>query len=87
MTFAGLVYALCAVTAAACAVLLLRGYRSSGARLLLWGSLCFVGLTISNVLVFVDLLLVPDVSLFTWRNVAAMIGMGLLVWGQIWDSR
>ena len=33
---ATLVYALCALTSLACAVLLLRGYLSSRARLLLW---------------------------------------------------
>ncbi|HEU5314871.1 MAG TPA: DUF5985 family protein [Chloroflexota bacterium] len=81
-----LVYALCAVTALACAILLLRGYAASGARLLLWGGLCFVGLTANNVLVFVDLALVPQVDLFTWRNLAALVGTGLLVWGLIWDA-
>jgi hypothetical protein len=84
---AGTVYAACALTALACALLLLRGYRTSGARLLLWGGLCFVALTLNNVLVFVDLMVVPDVSLFTWRNGAALAGMSVLVGGLIWDAR
>jgi drug/metabolite transporter (DMT)-like permease len=84
---AGLVYALCAVTALACALLLLRGYRDSGARLLLWGGLCFVALTVNNLLLFVDLLLVPQFDLFTWRNVAALAGTAVLVWGLIWDAQ
>jgi len=84
--FAGLVYALCAVTALSCAVLLLRGFSRSGARLLLWGSLCFAALTVNNVLVFVDLMLVPEMNLFTWSNTAAVAGMGVLVWGLIWDA-
>jgi hypothetical protein len=83
----GLIYALCAVAATACAVLLLRGYRASGARLLLWGGLCFVGLTVNNVLVFVDLLIVPQIDLLTWRNLAALAGTALLVWGLIWDTQ
>gem|GEM_PF-6349452 len=41
----------------------------------------------NNILVFVDLMLVPEVNLFTWRNVAALAGMGVLVWGLIWDAR
>lgn len=81
------VYVLCALTSLACALLLLRGYRRSGARLLLWGGLCFTALTVNNVLVFVDLMLVPQVDLFTWRNAAALAGMGILVWGLIWDAR
>ena len=40
---ATLVYALCALTSLACAVLLLRGYASSRVRLLLWSGLCFCG--------------------------------------------
>jgi hypothetical protein len=80
------VYALCALTAAGCAVLLLRGYGHSGARLLLWGGVCFLGLTVSNVLVFVALVIFPDVNLYTWRNVAALVGMAALVYGLIWDS-
>jgi hypothetical protein len=83
---AGLVYALCALTAFGCAALLLRGYRRSGARLLLWAGLCFLGLTVSNVLVFVDLVVFPDVNLYTWRNVAALASMSVLVYGLVWDS-
>jgi hypothetical protein len=81
------VYLLCALTALACAGLLLRGYARSGARLLLWAGLCFAGLTINNVLVFVDLVVVPDVDLFTWRNVAALAGMAVLLYGLVWDTR
>ena len=83
---AGAVYALCALTAAGCAALLLRGFGRTGARLLLWGGLCFVGLTLSNVLVFVDLVVFPDVNLYTWRNVATLVAMAVLVYGLIWDS-
>ena len=81
----GVLYGLCALAALACALLLLRAYAASGARLLLWGGLCFVGLTVNNVLLVVDLLFVPNVDLFTWRNVAGLAGMGVLVWGLIWD--
>ena len=85
--FAAIVYALCALTALACAVLLLRAYGASGARLLLWGGLCFVGLTVNNVLLVVDLLFVPNVDLFTLRNVAALVGVAVLVWGLVWDTQ
>ena len=36
-------------------MLLFRGYARSGLRLLLWSALCFVCLTLNNVLLFVDL--------------------------------
>jgi hypothetical protein len=87
VTLGPIVYLLCALTALACAGLLLRGYARSGARLLLWSGLCFVGLTLNNVLVFVDLVLVPSIDLFTWRNLAAVGGMAVLLYGLIWDVK
>lgn len=84
---APVVYMLCALTALLCAGLLLRAYGQTGARFLLWGGLCFVGLTLNNVLVFVDLVMVPQVDLYTLRNVAALAGLGLLLYGLIWDVR
>jgi hypothetical protein len=81
------VYLLCAATALACALLLLRAYGRSHARLLLWAGLCFLGLTLNNALIFVDLALVPSVDLFTWRNLAALAAVGTLLYGLIWDLR
>lgn len=81
------VYALCAATSLLCAVLLLRGYRATRTRLLFWASLCFAGLTINNALLFVDLILLPNLDLFLWRSAAALVGMSVLLFGLIWDSR
>ena len=47
---ARIIYALCAVTSLACAVLLLRGFTQTRARLLLWGGLCFACLFVIAVL-------------------------------------
>jgi hypothetical protein len=81
------IYVLCALTSGLCAVLLLRGYRETGARLLLWSGLCFVGLALNNVLLIVDLRFVPDVDLSIWRQVPAVAGIGLLLYGLIWETR
>ena len=83
---AGLVYLLCAIAALLCAVLLLRAYGQNRTRLLLWSGLCFVGLTINNALVFVDLVVVPSVDLYVWRNVAAVVALGMLLYGLIWNT-
>jgi hypothetical protein len=81
------IYLLCAVTSVTCAVLLLRGYRRSRVRLLLWSSLCFGGLAINNVLLFVDLVLLPaTVDLSLPRATAALAGLAPLVFGLIWES-
>ena len=50
---AAMVYILGALTSLACAVLLLRGYSRGKKRLLLWSGLCFTGLALSNLLIFV----------------------------------
>jgi hypothetical protein len=80
------VYALCALTSIACAVLLMRGYMATGVRLLLWGAICFTGLAINNVLLFVDLGLVPGVDLSVWRSLPALAGVLALVYGLSWDA-
>ena len=81
------VYILGTLTTLACAILLLRGYARANKRLLLWSGLCFVGLTLSNFLIFVDLVVIPDVNLYVWRLATAAISMALLLYGLIWDSR
>ncbi len=86
MTFADAVYLLCALTSLACAVLLLRGYRRSRARLLLWSGLCFVGLFLNNVLLFVDMRVVPEVDLAVIRLVPAVAGVALLLYGLVWET-
>jgi hypothetical protein len=84
---ATLVYALCALTSLACAVLLLRGYASSRARLLLWSGLCFAGLALNNILLLVDKRLVPTVDLSLWRTLPAVAGVALLLYGLVWETR
>ena len=39
--------------------LLFRGYARTGARLLFWSGLCFVGLSVNNVLLFFDFVVFP----------------------------
>ncbi len=69
-----------------CAVLLTRGYRRTGTRLLLWSALCFFGLAVSNFLVFVDLVLYPSVDLYFWRLLTAAIAIMVLLHGLIWEG-
>lgn len=80
------VYLLCMLTSAFCAVLLLREYRRSGARLLLWSSLSFVGWAANNALVFTDMVVLPGIDLSLVRALAALIAVSLLLYGLIWDA-
>lgn len=87
-TFNLILYLMAVLTCLACTVLLGRSYMRTGVRLLLWGTLCFVGLSISNVLLFFDLIVFPtDVDLRLWRLAAALAGLLFLLYGFIWEDR
>lgn len=77
------IYVLCALTSATCAVLLWRGYRASRARLLFWSMLCFVGLALNNLLLVADMHVVPQIDLALWRLVPALLGAAALVYGLV----
>jgi Family of unknown function (DUF5985) len=83
---AGIIYALCALTAALCAGLLLQSYGRSRYRLLLWSGLCFAGLTINNMLLVLDKVVLPHIDLSPWRSAVALIAMSILLYGLIWDA-
>jgi hypothetical protein len=86
MNIADVVYILCAVTSLACAILLGRAYRRSGTRLLLWSCLCFTGLFLNNVLLIVDTSILPNVDLRVLRQIPALLGVALLLYGLIWEG-
>ena len=79
-------YVIAVISSGACAVLLFRGYLRRRVRLLMWSSVCFVGLTINNVALFVDLVVLPDIDLRLARLIPALLGMTVLLIGFIWDS-
>lgn len=83
---ATIVYVLCALTSALCAVMLLRRYASRKVRLLLWSGLCFVGFALNNVLLIIDTRVMSDVDLSVVRAIPAVIGVLLLIYGLIWES-
>jgi hypothetical protein len=85
--FKVVLYLLAALTSIACMVLLFRGYARSGARLLLWSALCFVGLSVNNVLLFFDFVIFPtQVDLRPWRLAAALAGVLFLLYAFIWEA-
>jgi len=81
------VYLLCTATALACCVLLLRGYTRSRVRLLLWCGLCFLALAVENVILVIDLVVVPERDLATYHFAAAGVGVAVLLYGLIWEVK
>lgn len=80
-------YLLCAFTAFSCAFLLLRGYFRTGVRLLLWSGICFIAFTVENGLLFINLVIIPDVDLAMLRRSSALLGLLFLLYGLIWDVK
>jgi hypothetical protein len=83
---AAIVYLLCAVTSLACAILLVRAYVRQRTRLLFWSGAAFCAFGISNILLFVDLVIVPETDLLLLRNGVTLLGICLLLYGLIWES-
>ena len=83
---AKLIFLLCALTSFACTALLLRAYLRSRARLLMWSALCFAGLTLNNVLLVLDRLVLTGVDFSTWRLLIALLAVLLLVTGQVLED-
>ncbi|MGZ5279861.1 MAG: DUF5985 family protein [Pseudobdellovibrionaceae bacterium] len=85
---AEVVYALCALFSVVCASLLFRGYQSQKARLLLWSSLAFAMLALNNIVLFVDLVIYPEMDFNgpLVRSAAGAIGGVLLLFGLIWEG-
>jgi hypothetical protein len=84
---AKVIYILCMLTSFTCAWLLLRSYMQNKSRLLFWSGLCFVGMTINNLLLLLDrTVFATTLDLSTWRLVAALIALLPLLYGLIWED-
>ena len=84
---ATLIYTLCALTSLTCLALLWRSYAATRSRLLFWSAMCFLLLTVNNVLLVVDKVILPvEVDLSLWRLAAALIAVLLLLFGLIWEE-
>jgi hypothetical protein len=81
------VYILCVLTSAIVAFLLLRAYRHSRARILLWTGVGFAGLCLNNVMLIIDRLVLPDLDLTVARTLPIVVGMVVMVFGLVWEDK
>lgn len=82
---AEIVYILCGLTSSLCAALLWRRFVSTRQSLLFWSFGCFVCLALSNILLFVDIIVLPAIDLSVLRSSIGLIGLGMLLYGLILD--
>lgn len=83
---ANALYFVCLLSSLVCMLLLLRGYRRTRVRLLLWSGLCFVCLSLNNFLLIVDVLLLPDIDLRAYRLALSLAAGTVLLFGFIWEA-
>lgn len=87
MTLSNLVYAACALTSVLCMYLLMRGHRRTRQPLLLWSSICFAGLAIGNVLLLLDLAVLPNMDLSLLRTLPILVGLSCLIFYLVWEAK
>jgi len=81
-----ILYLVAIISSATCAMLLLRAYVRRRVRLLMWSGVCFLGLTLNNIALFVDLVMFPQLDLRLARHLPALVGMMFLLYGFICDA-
>lgn len=81
------IYGLCTLTSLACAWMLLSSYRRNGVRLLFWSGLCFIGMSVNNVLLVLDKLVFTQVDLLPLRLTSALVALLLLLYGLIYENK
>jgi hypothetical protein len=64
-------------------LLLLRAFKRTRIALLFWSGIAFLAFAATNVLLFVDLVLVPQFDLLLARTVITLVGVVLLLYGLI----
>jgi len=82
-----LIYGLCLAASAGCAGLLARAYLRSRTHLLLWTAISFCFFALNNLILVADMLVLPDTDLWVWRQAAAGAGLGVLLFGFVWEMR
>ncbi|HEY1928532.1 MAG TPA: DUF5985 family protein [Caulobacteraceae bacterium] len=79
------VYVLCLLTSGACAALLARSYLRDRTRFLAWVCAGFAALALNNLLLVADLVLLPSVDLWIFRQIALGLCIAVLLIGLLWE--
>jgi hypothetical protein len=83
--FESIVYVMCFLTSGLCTGLLLNAYYRHRQPLLFWSAVCFGLLAVNNLLVFIDIVLLPHMDLLPLRMAANFAAVGVLLYGFIWE--
>jgi len=83
---ASIIYSLCALLSLGIAVLLWRHFARTRSRLLYWSAWCFTGLTLNNVLLVVDKVVLFEHDLSMLRQVTALASLAMLIFGLVYED-
>lgn len=80
-----LVYGLCLLTSAACAALLIRTWLRSRQPLLAWSAACFTLLALNNLMVVLDMVVLPHFDLSAARVATSLAAVSVLIYGFVFE--
>ena len=81
------IHALCALTALACAVLLLQAARRSRSRMLVCSGICFALLAVSNTLLILDSYAAGVLTVWPVRHSISLLAVSVLLYGLVLEER
>ena len=84
--FAPAVYLLCLASSAICAFMLSRSCRRSPSSLLFWSAACFWLLSANNLLLVLDLIVLPNIDLSIARALLSVAAVATLLFGFVWNG-
>ena len=87
MNAPALIYGLCLAASAGCGGLLARAYLKTKTRLLLWTAISFCFFALNNLVLVLDMLVLPDTDLWLLRQLTAGAGVTVLLLGFVWEMR
>jgi len=85
-SLASAVYLLCLATSLACAILLIRSWKSSRRPLLLWSAVCFSLLALNNLIVVLDMVFLLEIDLTAFRQATNVAAVSVLLYGFVWRA-
>jgi hypothetical protein len=79
------IYMLCVITSLLCAWLLARAYLRAKTKLLVWSALCFALLAVNNLVLAVDVMLLPNVDLSILQLLTSLAAVMVLLYAFVWE--
>jgi hypothetical protein len=81
-----LVYSLCLLGSALCAILLFRAWQRENTRLLLWSCISFGFFAFNSLALVCDIVIFPEIPLWPLRIATHLLAFSTLLCGFVWEA-